>query len=108
MRMLTRGLAIVALLAATSCTKPWSSTDEYTCADGYAFTIRYAGTDQPGDVALFEDGERSVKLPRAPSASGERYSNEAIEFFARGDEALVREGGAVVHRDCSTRPPDDE
>ena len=105
---LIRLMPLAVLLTVTGCTKPWSSKYEYTCADDYTFTIRYAGTKHPGDIALFEDETRSVKLPRVPSASGERYSNEALEYFAKGDEAMIIESGVITHRDCSTEPPEDD
>lgn len=93
-------LMVMPLLGA--CTKPWSSSYEYTCPDGYEFTIAFSDTDNPGDIAVFEDADGTVKLPRAPSASGMRYSNEAIEFFGQGNEAMIRRGGTIAHRACTT------
>ena len=90
-----------AALLITGCTKPWSPTYEYACADGYEFSITFSDTDHPGDIAVLKDADGQTKLPRAPSASGIRYSNEATEFFAKGDEAIIRKAGAIVHQDCA-------
>jgi len=91
-----------AVLLLAGCTKPWSSNYEYTCPDGYQFTIAYSATDNPGDIAVLEDADGMTKLPRAPSASGIRYSNEATEFFSKGDEAIIRLAGENVHGECTT------
>ena len=91
-----------AMLLLTACTKPWSPTYEYTCPDGYEFTIVYSDTDNPGDIAILEDADGTTKLPRVPSASGTRYSNDATEFFGKGDEAMILQAGTIVHRECTT------
>lgn len=102
-------ITLFMLATAIACTKPWSSTYRYYCPDGYEFSISYAGTENPGDIATLEDDNGSRLLPRAPSASGTRYSDDAIEFFAKGDQAMILRAGTVVHRDCSTeRPAEDQ
>ena len=63
---------LIPVLALAACTKPWTPTHEYTCSDGYAFTIAYSDTDNPGDIAILEDADGKTKLPRAPSASETR------------------------------------
>jgi len=91
-----------AVLLIAACTKPWSSSYDYTCPDGYEFTIAFSDTENPGDIAVLEDADGMTKLPRAPSASGSRYSNEATEFFSKGDEAMIRQAGKIVHGKCTT------
>jgi membrane-bound inhibitor of C-type lysozyme len=91
-----------AVLLIAGCTKPWSSTYDYTCPDGYKFNITYAGTDNPGDIAVLEDIDGKTKLPRAPSASGTRYTNEATEYFSKGDDAMILLAGEIEHRECTT------
>ncbi len=100
--LLVRLLVIVVFGALVACTKPWASTHEYTCPDGYAFTIAYSKTDNPGDIARLEDADGTTKLPRAPAASGARYSNGATVFWSKGDEALIEQAGRVVHKGCTT------
>jgi membrane-bound inhibitor of C-type lysozyme len=97
-------LCVCAAVSLGACTKPHASTYAYTCPDGYTFEITYAGTDHPGDIAIFADSNGSTKLPRAPAASGTRYANSATVFWAKGDEALVEQGGRVTHVECSTEP----
>ena len=98
-------IGLFTLATTVACTKPWTSTDRYYCPDGYEFQITYSGQKNPGDLATLEDDTGSRLLPRAPSASGTRYSNEAIEFFAKDDQAMIVQSGTVLHRDCSTEQP---
>jgi len=101
MPQLSARCLLVALLPLAACTKPWTPTREYTCPDGYAFTIAYSNTDNPGDIAILEDAHGTTKLPRAPAASGARYSNGATIFWNAGDEALIQQAGTIVHRECT-------
>jgi membrane-bound inhibitor of C-type lysozyme len=93
---------LIPVLALAACTKPWTPTHEYTCPDGYAFTIAYSNTDNPGDIAILEDADGKTKLPRAPSASGTRYSNGATIFLSADDKAQIQQAGTIVHRECTT------
>lgn len=99
-RYLTPSLTVA--LLATACTLPPQRTHTYACPDGYEFTIRYSGSDDPGDIAVLEDASGVVKLPRAPAASGERYSNGSIVFWSKGDEATILRRDEVLHGSCST------
>ena len=92
----------LALSVATACTLPPQRTYEYTCPDGYEFSIRYSGSQDPGDVAILEDASGQLKLPRARSASGERYSNGVNVFWSKGAEAMIMRGTVVEHAGCST------
>ena len=94
-------MSIVASLA-TACTLPPQRTYEYVCPDGYEFSIRYSGSEDPGDIALLEDTSGRTKLPRAPAASGARYSDGVTVFWAKGDEAMILRGTVVEHSGCST------
>ena len=53
---------LIPVLALSACTKPWAPTHEYTCPDGYAFTIAYSATDNPGDIAILEDADGKPQL----------------------------------------------
>jgi membrane-bound inhibitor of C-type lysozyme len=91
---------VVALLLA-GCVLPPQHTYDYACLDGYEFSIRYSGAEDPGDVALLEEESGTSKLPRAPSASGARYSNGITTFWATGDTAMILYGDEVVRVDCT-------
>ena len=91
---------LIPVLALTACTKPWTPTDEYTCSDGYTFSITYSDTDNPGDIAILEDANGKTKLPRAPSATGIRYSNEATVFISVDDKAMIQQAGTSIHSEC--------
>lgn len=85
-----------------ACSLPPQHRYAYECPDGYAFTITYSGTKDPGDVAILDDGSARTKLPRAPAASGARYSNGITAYWSKGDEATILVGGDPVHTGCST------
>lgn len=96
--------ALAGALLVAGCVLPPSHEYAHTCPDGYAFNIRYSGADDPGDVAFLEDASGQTKLPRAPAASGARYSNGATVFRSKGDEAMILDGDTVRHQGCSTDP----
>ena len=96
-----RETTAAAVLMLAACVLPPQHTRDYACADGYEFSVRFSGADDPGDVALFDDGSGAVKLPRAPAASGARYSNGAIAFWEKGDSAMILRGDEAVHIDCT-------
>ena len=91
-----------ALIATSACTLPPQRAYEYVCPDGYKFSIKYSGDRDPGDVAILEDASRKLKLPRAPAASGERYSDGSTVFWSKGSEAMILRGTVVEHAGCST------
>ena len=91
---------VVAFLLA-GCVLPPQHTHDYLCPDGYEFSIRYSGAEDPGDVALLEHESGTAKLPRAPSASGARYSNGITTFWEKGETAMILSGDEVAHVDCT-------
>jgi len=91
----------VTVLLLSSCVLPPQHTREYSCPDGYEFTIRYSGSEDPGDVARLEDESGTSKLPRAPAASGARYSNGVTTFWEKGDTAMILHGDEVMHEGCT-------
>ncbi len=93
-------IAISAILSVTACTKPRAKTWEYSCPDGYAFTITYSKPKNMGDIAILEDATGTTKLPRSISASGAQYSNGATTFWSKGDEAMIMVGGEIQHKNC--------
>jgi membrane-bound inhibitor of C-type lysozyme len=99
---LTAGIPATFVLLIAACTIPPQHQQKFACPDGYQFTIRYSGSNDPGDVAILEDATGRIKLPRAPAASGARYSNGATVFWSKGDAAQILQGDIVEHADCST------
>lgn len=82
---------------------------DYRCAGGEQFRVfygEYVADDQrlrlPGDEIVLSDEQTHTAhhLTRRPSASGERYGSDALEFWAKGREAQVRSGGEPLYRSC--------
>ncbi len=92
---------LIPVLMLAACTKPWSSTHEYTCSDDYKFMITYSSTENPGDIAILEDATGKTKLPRAPSDSGTRYSNGSTVFFISNENAQIQQAGTIIHSECT-------
>ena len=83
-----------------SCTKPRAKTWEYSCPDGYAFTITYSDPENMGDIAFLVDASGTTKLPRTVAASGAKYSNGAVTFWGQGEEAMIMVSGEIEHQNC--------
>ena len=96
-------LLTIVLLALAACTKPMSKTWAYNCADGYTFNITYSDPENIGDIAVLEDASGATKLPRAVSASGEKYSNGATTFWSKGEEAMIMVAGIALSNSDSAR-----
>lgn len=94
-------IALGAILAMTACTKPRAKTWEYSCPDGYAFSITYSDPGNMGDIAFLEDAAGTTKLPREVAASGAKYSNGAISFWNKGEEAMIMVAGEIKHQNCT-------
>jgi membrane-bound inhibitor of C-type lysozyme len=84
-----------------------TTTVVFACANGRSITATFRPeSDAYVDVVL-SDG-RSVRLPRAMSASGARYatSDEGMVFWNKGNTAFVTEGGEngrQTYSDCEHR-----
>jgi membrane-bound inhibitor of C-type lysozyme len=86
----------------------------YACDDGNRFSVsyhEYVQGDQrlrlnDAEIMFSDDQTRTAhRLQRERSASGEKYVNaEGFEFFAKGDEALVRQQGAKLYTNCRIKP----
>jgi len=87
-----------------------AKTVEFSCAGGNAFSVFYHEYIQDDQRVSLTDSEvmfrdhqtHSVyRLQRQVSASGEKYSDASgLEFFAKGDEAMVNQQQARLYRDC--------
>ncbi|MEM8560753.1 MAG: MliC family protein, partial [Pseudomonadota bacterium] len=76
---------------------PLAETLVYDC-NGYEFTARLG----PGEMALWLP-DRYVVLPLARSASGTKYVEGDIEFWSKGNEAMLTDG-AEQHFNCALKP----
>ncbi len=82
----------------------------YACDDGKRFSVsyhEYVQGDQrlrlnDSEIMFSDDQTRTAyRLQRKRSASGEKYMNaEGLEFFAKGDEAQVRQQGVNIYANC--------
>ncbi len=63
--------------------------------------MTYFATDP--QVAILERGDETVVAYQAVSASGARYEGRNVEFWTKGDEALVTWGYGAEQRTYSLR-----
>ena len=63
----------------------------WDCGGGMTITTKYLPRDQAISLGLHE-GER--KLPRVSAASGEKYQDGPITFWAKGDTAMYERAPA--------------
>ena len=83
---------------------------DYVCDASNSFSVSYHEYLQDEQRLRLQDTEimfsddqtrTAYRLQRERSASGEKYRNaEGFEFFAKGDEALVRQQGESLYVNC--------
>ena len=86
----------------------------YVCDGGSRFSVsyhEYVQDDQRlrlrDDEIMFSDRQTltAYRMQREPSASGEKYTDSAgLQFFARGDEAIVTRQGKKLYSNCLRQP----
>lgn len=64
-----------------------AKTYVYECPAGYDFVVSIED-----DQAWLFLPEKTIQLPRVPSASGERYSDKQTTFWSKGDESRLELG----------------
>lgn len=69
-----------------------SSAVAYNCDSGESFAVDFK---QP-DAVLFYDGE-TIDLQGERTASGNKYSNDGISFWGKGDSAMLMMGEETWH-----------
>jgi membrane-bound inhibitor of C-type lysozyme len=94
--------------------RPASKTVEWACADGNTFSVVYRESVQGDQKTSLEESEVMLRdlqthtvyrLQRQVSASGEKYSDASgIEFFAKGDDAMLRHGQTRIYNHCRRKP----
>jgi membrane-bound inhibitor of C-type lysozyme len=86
---------------------------DYACDGNNSFSVSYREYVQDDQRLRLKDSEimfsddqtrTAYRLQRERSASGEKYINaEGFEFFAKGDEALVRQQGTSLYANCGIK-----
>ena len=69
----------------------------YVCAGGENIAVWF---EYERVQIQLEPMAKAVILPRVPSASGVRYSDGELTFWARESEAVVERKGILVRKDC--------
>jgi membrane-bound inhibitor of C-type lysozyme len=70
----------------------------FRCDDGSVIAATFDNTPDPATVQLVR-GDQTFTLPQAMSASGARYVSDGIEFWNKGNDAMVDWQGTKV--ECS-------
>jgi membrane-bound inhibitor of C-type lysozyme len=60
----------------------------FTCDDGSAIEATFHNAPDPGTVLLVR-GDQQFTLPHVLSGSGARYFGDGIEFWNKGNDAMV-------------------
>ena len=71
----------------------------FACNDGSAIEATFDNAPDPATVLLVR-GDQLFTLPQAMSGSGARYVGDGIEFWNKGDDAMVEWQGTKL--ECST------
>jgi membrane-bound inhibitor of C-type lysozyme len=97
MRKLFMYLALVALSACSTAMSPAPIGDRITwkCDRGAAFSVRFT----TAGAAVFAGGQ-TYALPHAPSGSGARYANNAVEYWEHGGEAQLSGAAGGPYANC--------
>lgn len=98
-------LAVLSLILLSACTSA-DALVRYVCPDhpDDPITATFLATD-PSTVRL-ERGDQHVVATLAPSASGARYVVGDVEFWSRGDEAMVTWGPEAEPRTYQRHDPE--
>lgn len=76
-------------------------TFNYACEDGTSLKARFSPPEQPQGSAdlVFADGMEAV-LPQVVSADGGRYAKDDVEFWIKGNGAMLTIAGKTTN--CTT------
>jgi heat shock protein HslJ/membrane-bound inhibitor of C-type lysozyme len=69
----------------------------FVCPDGTSIDAVF---DNVADTVTVTLPDGTVTLPRTPSGSGARYSDETITFWNQGNEAMVQVNDETVYEGC--------
>ncbi len=96
-------LAAAASLLITGCAASGADVVRYECERGGPLEVEYHR-----DEASFVLAGRRHRLPRVPSASGERWERDGVLLWTKGEEATVSIGDQVVAWGCRRNEPDSD
>lgn len=91
---------VLLILLLSACAPPGSDSGRaaaYRCTNGGIISARY---DPGGAEAVLFLPDRTVTLPRAPSASGTRYSDGTFTLWESKGEARVEFGQTALYEGC--------
>lgn len=92
-------LAAIALLALSACGATDAPTGEsivWRCDGGASFSARMT-TQGNAEV---EAGGQVYRLPGVPAGSGVRYTDGQVEYWERGDEAMLNGARGGPYSNC--------
>lgn len=89
--------AAILLLALAACSTPAPAGDriDWRCDGGAAFSVRFV--DERAEVFA---GGRTYSLPAAPSASGARYADGAVEYWEHQGQARLSGAHGGPYSNC--------
>jgi membrane-bound inhibitor of C-type lysozyme len=93
--------AFAAAAVLTACATPAATgsngpQQQWRCDRGAAFSFHMTAD---GDAEVFAGGQ-TYKLPGVVSADGNRYSNGAVEYWEKGDEAMLNGAAGGPYENC--------
>jgi membrane-bound inhibitor of C-type lysozyme len=97
----TQALLALALLVAGAASHAADTIGPVTfqCDDSSLIEATFDNAPDPHTVQLVRNGQ-TFTLPQAMSGSGARYQGDQIEFWNKGDDAMVEWQGTKL--ECST------
>lgn len=92
-----------ALLLSASLAVPALADDvDYTCEDGTTFEAEFnTPASGYGSVELDFDNAADINLPQVMSGSGARYADANVEFWIKGNSAMLTRNGKTTN--CTAR-----
>jgi membrane-bound inhibitor of C-type lysozyme len=94
--------ALLAVLASAACASTPAPTGgngpqvQWRCDGGAAFSFHMTAD---GNAEVFAGGQ-TYTLPAARSADGNRYTNGAVEYWEKGDSAMLNGAAGGPYSNC--------
>jgi len=92
------------LFTLTRCSSPKGISTEkfiYQCDEGKTLWVEF---DTRGEMVMLTIGRRWIYLPRAPSASGVKYSDGNSVFWLKGEVATIEIDNGNIYQNCRPKP----
>jgi membrane-bound inhibitor of C-type lysozyme len=93
-------IAVLAAAALTACATPAPGSagpqQQWRCDGGAAFSFHMTAE---GSAEVFAGGQ-TYTLPAVQSADGNRYSNGAVEYWEKGDSAMLNGARGGPYANC--------